>query len=118
ARLLLVRAIEPISAVYPELMLAGAIDVDQAVRAGTEEALANIALSLGDVAPGIAIETRVLAGVPHEVLIGCARDEKASLIVMGTRGRGAVGRLFVGSVAQRTMRAATCPVLVLRESAT
>jgi nucleotide-binding universal stress UspA family protein len=117
ARLILVRAIEPMSAVYPELMLAGAIDVEAAVRAGTTEALANIALALSDAAPGIEIESRVLAGVPHEVLIGCAREEKARLIVMGTRGRGAIGRLLVGSVAQRTLRASTCPVLILREGA-
>lgn len=114
-KLVLVRAIEPISAIYPELMLAGALDVDASVRAATAEALTTIAVSLRDVAPGVEIETQVVAGAPPEVLMGCARAEKASLIVLGTRGRGAIGRLFVGSVAQRTMRAAACPVLVLRE---
>jgi nucleotide-binding universal stress UspA family protein len=116
-KLILIRAIEPISAFYPELVLAGLPDLDAAVRKGTGEALTNIALALGDLAPSVEIDTRVLAGTAPEVLVGCARDEHASLIVMGTAGRGALGRSLVGSVAQRTMRESPCPVLVLREGA-
>jgi nucleotide-binding universal stress UspA family protein len=114
-KLVLVRAIEPVSAFYPELVLAGAPDLDEAVRRGANEALANIALMLEDLAPGLEIETLVRAGIPHEVISEAGRAEKARLIVVGTRGRGRGGRLFLGSVARRTLRAAPCPVLVLRE---
>jgi nucleotide-binding universal stress UspA family protein len=114
-KLLLVRAIEPVSAFYPEMALAGVPDLEDAVRRATEEALTNVRLMLADVAPDVPIEIRVIAGDPPGVLCDCARGEKARLIVMGTHGRGLAGRLFLGNVAQRTMRKASCPVLVLRD---
>lgn len=43
-----------------------------------------------------------------------ARDHAIDLIVVGTHGRGAVGRLFLGSVAERIVRTAPCPVLTVR----
>jgi nucleotide-binding universal stress UspA family protein len=36
------------------------------------------------------------------------------MIVMGTHGRGGVQRLMLGSVADRVLRTATCPILVVR----
>src|SRR5688572_16635233 len=77
--LVLVRAVEPVSAFYPELMLAGAADLDDAIRSGAREALENIRIMLQDLAPGIEIETRVQAGQPHEVLIECAKGENAEI---------------------------------------
>ena len=43
-----------------------------------------------------------------------ARDENIDLIVIGTRGRGAVAHLVIGSVAERVVRTAPCPVLTVR----
>ena len=43
-----------------------------------------------------------------------ARVNAIDLIVMGTHGRGALGRLFMGSVAERVVRSAPCPVLTVR----
>ena len=43
-----------------------------------------------------------------------AKDAGIDLIVMGTHGRGAVGHLLMGSVAERVVRIAPCPVLTLR----
>jgi nucleotide-binding universal stress UspA family protein len=113
--LLLVRAVEPVSAFYPELVMAGAPDLDNAIRAGAREALENIRLMLQDLAPGLSVETRIQAGSPHEVLIDCARQEKAQVIVMGGKPRGRFGRLLVGSVVQRTLRDAPCAVLICKE---
>ena len=48
-------------------------------------------------------------------IIACARDEQADLIVMGTHGRGAIAHLLMGSTAERVVRQAPCPVLVVRE---
>jgi nucleotide-binding universal stress UspA family protein len=114
-KLLLVRAIEPVSAFYPEMALAGLPDLEDAVRRASLEALANIRLMLADLASGVEIEIRVQAGDPQGVLCDCARSESARFIVMGTHSRSRAGRLFHGSAAQRTMRQAPCPVLVLRE---
>jgi nucleotide-binding universal stress UspA family protein len=43
-----------------------------------------------------------------------AKRLRASMIIMGSHGRTGVGRLLLGSVAERTLRYATCPVLVLK----
>jgi nucleotide-binding universal stress UspA family protein len=47
-------------------------------------------------------------------IVTYARDEQVNLIVLGTHGRTAVGRLVMGSVAERVTRTAPCPVLVVR----
>jgi nucleotide-binding universal stress UspA family protein len=70
------------------------------------------------------IAERDLAGIHHEVLVtsGNAAEKvisvqaglAADLIVMGTHGRGGLRRLIVGSVAERIVREASCPVLTTR----
>jgi nucleotide-binding universal stress UspA family protein len=116
-RLILVRALEPVSAFYPEIVLAGAPDVDAEVRKANEEALENIRVSLGEEHPEREIEVRIVAGKPHEVLTSVARDERAWLVVMGAHGRNGAGRLRLGAVAQKTLDESASAVLVLREDA-
>ncbi|RQS96895.1 universal stress protein [Burkholderia seminalis] len=53
--------------------------------------------------------------VPHRI-VGLAREIEADLIVMGTHGRHGFQRLFLGSVAERVLRQATCPVLMIPAS--
>ena len=50
---------------------------------------------------------------PAATIVSYARDAHIDLIVMGTHGRGAVAHLFLGSVAERVVRAAPCPVLTV-----
>jgi universal stress protein A len=57
----------------------------------------------------------VLEGHPADVIVDHADAKKADLIVMGSVGRGGLKRLLVGSVAERVVRTAPCPVLVVRE---
>jgi nucleotide-binding universal stress UspA family protein len=47
-------------------------------------------------------------------ILGYARDSGVDLIVVGTHGRGGVARLVMGSVAERVVRSAPCPVLTVR----
>jgi hypothetical protein len=47
---------------------------------------------------------------------GSVPGEHIDLIVVGTHGRGAVAHLFVGSVAERVVRTAPCPVLTVRHA--
>ena len=54
------------------------------------------------------------AGDPAEEIIALAKDQKADLIVMGTRGHGRLAGLLLGSVAQKVLAHAPCPVLVVR----
>jgi nucleotide-binding universal stress UspA family protein len=51
---------------------------------------------------------------PAFVITEYARDEKIDLIVMGTHGRGPLAHLLMGSVAERVVRTAPCPVLTVR----
>jgi nucleotide-binding universal stress UspA family protein len=46
-------------------------------------------------------------------IVGYASQHRMDLIVMGTHGRGAVSHLLMGSVAERVVRTATCPVLTV-----
>ncbi len=58
--------------------------------------------------------THVRVGMPAEVLADFAKDFDADLVVVGTNDRRGLKRLVLGSVAESTMRRASCPVLVAR----
>jgi universal stress protein A len=53
-------------------------------------------------------------GIPHEAICDVAREEDAAYIVMGTHGRAGLTRFMLGSVADRVIRTAPCPVLTVR----
>lgn len=57
----------------------------------------------------------VFSGRPGEVIVETANDEKAAMIVMGTRGLGAVRRTILGSVSDYVVHHAHCPVVIVRE---
>jgi nucleotide-binding universal stress UspA family protein len=52
-------------------------------------------------------------GVPVEEILRYARAHAIGLIVVGTHGRGVVAHAFLGSVAERVVRRAPCPVLTV-----
>jgi universal stress protein A len=66
---------------------------------------------------GIRARWRVGTGIDHEEIVKLAVEEQAELIVTGTYGRGGLGKVLLGSVAERVVRNAGCPVLTVRESA-
>ena len=51
---------------------------------------------------------------PAREIVSYAASAHIDLIVMGTHGRGPVAHLFMGSVAERVVRTASCPVLIVR----
>jgi len=51
---------------------------------------------------------------PSAAIVFYARDAAIDLIVIGTHGRGAIAQLLMGSVAERVVRLAPCPVLTVR----
>jgi nucleotide-binding universal stress UspA family protein len=64
--------------------------------------------------PPLRTKTDVLTSiVPAESIVGYAKTNNIDLIVMGTHGRGGIARLFMGSVAERVVRTAPCPVLTV-----
>jgi nucleotide-binding universal stress UspA family protein len=56
----------------------------------------------------------VTSNTPAQAIVDYAKSANIGLIVMGTHGRGAVAQLLVGSVAERVVRTAPCPVLTVR----
>lgn len=62
------------------------------------------------------VGTRVLTGQPAHTIVEHARTGGFDLIVMGTHGRTGFSHLFVGSVAERVVRRAPCPVLTVRDT--
>jgi len=61
---------------------------------------------------GVKVNPMVAEGSPTRKIVEMAAD--MDLVVMGTLGRSAISKLFMGSVAERVTRYAPCPVLVVR----
>lgn len=64
-------------------------------------------------ADGVEVSTHLVFGKASQVIEQRAIETHADLIVMGTRGLGFVKHLFLGSVAERTIQTARCPVLTV-----
>ncbi|HSE93925.1 MAG TPA: universal stress protein [Methylomirabilota bacterium] len=87
-------------------------EVYAAGRAWVEKTLEEWAA--GARAEGLAARVLVRVGVPHREILALAAYERADLLVVGTHGRGGVERALIGSVADRVIRLAPCPVLSVR----
>ena len=83
------------------------------LRLDAERRLAEKVQTIRDVA----VTAEALVGRPATIIALTAAERGADLIVMGTHGRSGVTHLFMGSVAERVVRSAPCPVLTVRERA-
>lgn len=67
------------------------------------------------ISPGAA-QILLMRGVnPAEIIARQAKKLHASMIIMGSHGRTGLQRLLLGSVAERTLRLAACPVLIVKK---
>ena len=64
----------------------------------------------------LTITTEALVGRPVAAIVRTAKARNADLIVMGTHGRSGVAHALLGSVAERVVRSAPCPVLTIRDA--
>ena len=71
-----------------------------------------------DIPDGISVDQRVDVGDPATSIVQAAREENADLIVMSTHGRSGIKGLFFGSVAEKVVRSAECPVLTIKPEST
>ncbi|MGI0072611.1 MAG: universal stress protein [Nitrosotalea sp.] len=62
----------------------------------------------------VPIQITVMQGDPAKVIIELAKAKSYDLIIMGTRGRSSFQELLIGSVSQKVMHHASCPVMVVR----
>jgi nucleotide-binding universal stress UspA family protein len=65
---------------------------------------------------GAKVRTVLRVGVPYREVLSEAKDSKVDLVLLATHGRGEIHRLLVGSVADRVIRMAPCPVFTLKEA--
>jgi nucleotide-binding universal stress UspA family protein len=65
-------------------------------------------------AQGVRVEKHISAGFPSHGIIALAEELPADLIVIGTRGLTGIRHVLLGSVAERTVRLAPCPVLTVK----
>ena len=58
--------------------------------------------------------TKIIEGIPQDAIVQEAHDWGADLIVLGTHGVGGFQHLVLGSVTEKVLRKASCPVLTVR----
>jgi nucleotide-binding universal stress UspA family protein len=87
-------------------------EVEDEHRAFGEKLLAEAVTRLGE--GGVEVATLVLVGAAAEGLAEAARAGDVDLVVVGSRGRGAVARVLLGSVTDRLVHISPKPVLVSR----
>jgi nucleotide-binding universal stress UspA family protein len=97
--------IEALAVIGPEKLL-------EDIRARAADDLEKILVRLQDA--GISAEYDAAPGSPEEVVLRLADDKEVDLIVMGTHGRTGLTHVLLGSVAERVVRAASCPVLTVK----
>ena len=88
-------------------------DIDK-LRAEAEEYLASIATALR--ARGVRVTIHVRAGDAVSQILAGAHEVDADLIAMTTHGRGGLGRLLFGSIAEAVLRQAEIPVFLMRQT--
>jgi len=81
----------------------------------SEEAQKELAAIVPTNPNQVRIETHLLHGTPQREIVKLVTSVQADLVVMGTHGRSGLEHALMGSVAERVIRKAPCPVLVVRE---
>lgn len=109
AKLLVVSVIDPRTLQLPGGRFRSRIDQE---RGRLEAAAAELVLrGRRDQVPTSFL---IWEGDPAESIIDAAQSEGADMIVVGSHGRGALGRALIGSVSDQVVRRAPCPILVVR----
>jgi universal stress protein A len=113
AKLLLLHVVEPppypVEGIVPSHL--GATLLDDLERQASNE-LAQV-LSATQ-ASKVEVARRVAVGIPYRKIVEVAEEEHSDLIVMTTHGRTGLSHLVMGSVAEKIVRTAPCPVLTIR----
>jgi universal stress protein A len=115
ALLLLVHVVPPVPVPYQPLASPGpSFDVTAYLQELTNTSQQTLkAYAEARVPPEVAADLRVSAGDPALEILRQAQESAADLIVIATHGHGGWRRFLFGSVAEKVVRQATCPVLVV-----
>lgn len=112
ARLFLLHVLVPPSPFLGDELPASYLDLQARAQRDAER---RLAAAVGKAKQaGARVQAKLVAGAPAEEIIRAARQWRPDLIVIGTHGRTGLGRLFMGSVAERVLQRASGPVLTVR----
>ena len=100
----------------PTAAVQAGVSPAEAKTIGDRESEEIFASPIGILAPDVTPEGLWGTGDPANEILRAVSDFSADLLVMGSHGRDGVMRVILGSVAEKVMRHATCPVLVIRAS--
>ena len=104
----------PIVLPIASLELAGYREASEPDAAGFKQLQADLAASVKSAtAAGIGVDARIESGPPAAQILDCAATLPADLIVIGTHGVGGFEHLILGSVTEKVLRKAACPVLTV-----
>ena len=114
ARLTIFHAYVPIVPLMPEQTIeSGTWDrLDTETRQLAERRVAKLAETAKKA--GVRASGLMATGDPTRQIVRTARSIRADLIVVGTHGRKGVSKFFLGSVAERVVATAPCPVMTVR----
>lgn len=110
ANITLLHVIEPLGSLPLEAWGVSRIDVYEKQLAGAHELLHT----LGSELPADRVSQVVESGSPAETICAQADEQNADLVVLGSRGMGAVGRWLLGSVSDRVVHLSKRPVTIAR----
>ena len=87
-------------------------EFQEAMDAKAEKILGFYKSALEERSPVPNVRTMVKSGIPAEEIVQTAKDEDASMIIIGSRGKRS--RLFMGSVSREVANTAECPVMIVK----
>lgn len=115
ARILVLHCLEPVYFASTADMYGPGMNVSMLIeeqRRSAQQQLARIKRDLEK--RRVAVQTLIESGPAAFAIIDTAKRQRVDLIVMSTHGRSGLSHLFMGSVAERVVRGASCPVLTVR----
>ena len=115
ARLILLHVIE--DPFYPSNGATFGFNVEEFFRRMEEEASKRmLELVPSDIEKEVEVERVTIRGTPFLEIIRAAREKQVDMIVLATHGRTGLAHVLMGSVTEKVVRKAPCPVLVVRSS--
>lgn len=114
--ILVAEAVEPSTGLFGDALLGlGVVEVEESEAEIRAEAQRIVQENREPLArPGLSVEAAVLRGRPATAIVDRARDMRADLIVVGSRGHGTIEAMLLGSVSAEVIDHASAPVLVAR----
>ncbi len=114
ARLMLIHVVDTVPTISGTHLMSGAnaVQMQEQMQDNARKHIENLIRS--EVPEQIPCEYKIVSGKPADEIIRLCQEASADLIVIATHGYSGMERFIFGSVAERVMRKAECPVLSIR----